>query len=60
MNLEKFTSKSEEMHLIRNDNMHCKDCDFAYENSDIECVKYKQKPLGVIIGGKCPDFNKKK
>jgi hypothetical protein len=60
MSSEKFISKSGELHLIRNIDMHCKDCGFPYENSDVECVKYKQKPLSVIRNGECQNFKKKK
>lgn len=60
MKNDKFISRVGELNLISNKDMNCGKCVFAYEGNDVECVKYKQKPLSVIRGGECPNFNKKK
>lgn len=60
MKNEKFISHAGELNLISNKDMRCAMCAFAYEDNDVECVKYNQKPLSIIRGGKCPNFNKKK
>ena len=53
MNNDKFTTKTGEMQLITNEELHCNNCVFAYKDRTIDCIMYEQKPLSILDGGAC-------
>ena len=49
----KFVYEKGEIAQVKNEDIACKGCIFAYDGRAIDCVIYNQKPLSVLDGGHC-------
>lgn len=59
MNNNKFVSQAGEMQVVRNENLMCANCKFAYTDAVSTCVRYLvYKPLKVLQGGWCEKYEK--
>lgn len=50
---KKFIYQENETHLVKNNDISCKNCIFAYSDRVIDCIKYQQKPLKIFKGESC-------
>lgn len=61
---KRIASEQQCMKRITNNDLVCKDCIFAYDDSiklgnTSECDKYNVKPNQVLLGGDCDEYETK-
>ena len=51
---DKYSFQQGDATIVKNQDLDCSGCVFAYRGNVSECIAFHQKPLSVLKGNVCP------
>ena len=55
---EKWTKDKNPLQPVKNERLTCRTCKKRYEDRTVDCKVFKVKPLSVLKGGVCSEYEK--
>lgn len=56
MDNSRFLQGSETVHIIKNENLVCRNCRYLIKEDTAACEQFTCKPIEVLEGGACKKF----